>query len=109
MKIDLSKNSLGRNLSILSKLINNIFLIKGINSLKKINNIIFFNKNNIKIKGKKKNNKLIYKHTGFLGGLKKKKYYDHFYKDIKIIKNSLKNMICKNFVFNIIKNKITLI
>ncbi|MGX7582469.1 uL13 family ribosomal protein [Candidatus Vidania fulgoroideorum] len=46
--------------------------------------------------GKKKNKKLIIYHTGYPGGLKKKKFFNEFVKNKKNFLKSIKGMLPKN-------------
>ncbi|MGX7586133.1 uL13 family ribosomal protein [Candidatus Vidania fulgoroideorum] len=109
MNVDLSKKPLGRCLSVISKKISNIFFLKGIKGIKKMRNIYFYNIKKTILTGNKKKNKFFYRHTGYLGGLKKINYYKEFIYNKEIIKNSLKKMLSKNFLFNKIKKKIKIL
>ncbi|WP_185868360.1 50S ribosomal protein L13 [Blattabacterium cuenoti] len=59
--------------------------------------VIVINSNHIKISGKKWNNKIYIRHTGYPGGRKITTFKDLFYKDSrKIIFKSVKRMLPKN-------------
>ncbi|MFI4847396.1 MAG: 50S ribosomal protein L13 [Candidatus Makana argininalis] len=58
--------------------------------------IIIINSNKIKITGNKFNKKIYYKHSGYIGGLKKITFKDKILKDPNfIIKNAIKGMLPK--------------
>ncbi|MGX7582747.1 uL13 family ribosomal protein [Candidatus Vidania fulgoroideorum] len=106
MNFDLSKNSLGRILSLFSKKILNIFFLYGINHIKKIKKIRFYNIKKIKLSGDKINKKIFYKHSGYLGGLKEYNYYKFISKNKHNFLKTIKCMISKNCVYKLIKKKI---
>ncbi|MGK2897051.1 MAG: 50S ribosomal protein L13 [Candidatus Makana argininalis] len=58
--------------------------------------IIIINSNKIKVTGNKFNNKIYYKHSGYIGGLKKISFKEKLLKNPNfIIKNAVKGMLPK--------------
>ncbi|MGD6858378.1 MAG: 50S ribosomal protein L13 [Enterobacteriaceae bacterium] len=95
--IDVSNKILGRVSSFLA------FCIMGKNNLNYSYNkdvgdfFIVINAKNIRVSGKKLNNKIYYKHTGYIGNLKKMTFKDLIKKNPSlIIKKSVKGMLPKN-------------
>lgn len=70
--------------------------------------IIIMNTNYIKYTGKKIENKIYYKHTGYPGGLKKKSLKELIKKNF-FMKKSIKNIFPKNKFSNILIKKIKII
>ncbi|WMC19712.1 MAG: 50S ribosomal protein L13 [Enterobacteriaceae bacterium PC38] len=61
--------------------------------------IIVLNAKKIIVTGNKKNNKIYYKHTGYIGGIKKKFFKEMLlYYPEKIIQNAVKGMLPKNIL-----------
>ncbi|XXS36692.1 MAG: uL13 family ribosomal protein [Candidatus Nasuia deltocephalinicola] len=89
-------NVKNKGLGEISKFI--IFFFKNNNKLKNTKKkIIIINENLIKFIDSKYKKKFFYKHSGYLGGLKKKNFIDIYKKNKKeLIKNSLLKML-KNY------------
>ncbi|WP_320409195.1 50S ribosomal protein L13 [Candidatus Nardonella dryophthoridicola] len=78
-------------------------------SNKKSNNfVIVINSDEVILSGKKKNKKIYYKHSGYIGNLKKIYFKELIKKDSrKIIINSVKGMLPKNKLYkNILNNNL---
>ncbi len=71
------------------------------------NYVVVINASKIKLTGNKFNNKLYYRHSGYIGGLKTNSFKDIFnkYPD-RIIKNSIKGMLPKNFLGRLMLKKL---
>ncbi|SRR4030042_1315499 len=71
--------------------------------------VYVYNLENIRVTGKKYKNKVYFHHTGYLGGLKSKKYAEIFEKDpVWIFKKAIYAMIPKNKLRPIFMNHLKL-
>ncbi|XZR53236.1 MAG: 50S ribosomal protein L13 [Enterobacteriaceae bacterium] len=94
--INAENKILGRLASIIAKRLIGKHKIQYTTHLDNGDYIIVLNAKKIKVTGNKKNNKIYYRHTEYVGGIKKKTFKEMIlYYPEKIIKNAVKGMLPK--------------
>ncbi|WMC19116.1 MAG: 50S ribosomal protein L13 [Enterobacteriaceae bacterium PSpicST1] len=105
--IDAKNKILGRLASKITKILMGKHKVKYTTHLDNGDYIIVLNANKIIITGNKKNNKIYYRHTGYIGGIKKKTFKEMLlYYPEKIIKNAVRGMLPKGPLGRIIFKKL---
>jgi large subunit ribosomal protein L13 len=95
--IDAKKQRLGRLASQIATVLQNKGGVDYNPRLEGGNKVIVKNVSGIEISGKKAEQKIYYRHTGYIGNLKEKTYEEAFAKDPKwVLRHAVRGMLPKN-------------
>ncbi|WP_343183915.1 50S ribosomal protein L13 [Buchnera aphidicola (Ceratovacuna keduensis)] len=105
--VNAKKKILGRLASTVSKYLMGKHKSNYSNNINNGDYIIIFNAEKISVTGKKMKNKIYYRHTGYVGGLKKISLKEMILKNPeKVIINAIRGMLPKNSLRKLIMKKL---
>ncbi|HEY4523818.1 MAG TPA: 50S ribosomal protein L13 [Candidatus Paceibacterota bacterium] len=99
-EIDAKNKPLGRLASEIAHLLQDKNSPKYEQRLPGENRVLVINVHEIKVTGKKADQKIYYRHTGYMGHLKEKTFKQAFAKPAWVLRHAVRGMLPKNFLID---------